>query len=390
MPRAPVVSAEMALRTALLAYIVVGSTLGLRWALATADEADADAPSVRNLYATEGVAPNLLALQQRLCQSQACMSAATLVHTAVDVFEQHPDDPGTALQELAALRKTLINPQNGDYVWVIEREGRGAFTEYRIRASGHRGLLDVPMTDAQHEIDKKCTNGRCSLKRINDYLFAHTNLTGKRCGVLSYPWYDPRTQTTIRKRNVVYRWSDDLLIGSGYTADVLNVSPSRPTVWGVMGMYALFLVALFVCPALSEPTAPRSYYWYSAAACSGLVLIYGTLHARYAMYSALEDTVNDQFDNYYAWKNSAWIIAQVAILSLAFLFFFHFYPNAHVHQSDYFDVTKLLIFNVVLCLGSGLLYVVRRQHPRLNALFTAALNLALLCMLWMFWQLYTY
>ena len=121
-----------------------------------------------------------------------------------------------------------------------------------------------------------------------------------------------------------------------------------------------------------------------------LVLVYGTLHARYAMHSALEDTVNDQFDNYYAWKNSAWIIAQVAVLSLAFLFFFHFYPNAHVHKSDYFDVTKLLIFNVVLCLGSGLLYVVRRQHPRLNALFTVALNLALLCMLWMFWQLYTY
>jgi hypothetical protein len=392
MPRAAVVPAETALRTVLLAYIVVGGALGLRWALATADdaEADADAPAVRNLYTTEGVAPNLLALQQRLCQSQACMSAATLVNTAVDVFERHPRDSDAALQELADLRKTLINPQNGDYVWVIGREGRGAFTEYRIRASMHRGLVNVPMTDAQREINKKCTRGRCSLKRINDYLFSQTNLTDKRCGVLSYPWYDPRTQTTVRKRNVVYRWSDDLLIGSGYTADVLNVSPSRPTVWGVMGMYALFLVALFVCPALSEPTAPRSYYWYSAAAFSGLVLVYGTLHARYAMHSALEDTVNDQFDNYYAWKNSAWIIAQVAVLSLAFLFFFHFYPNAHVHQSDYFDVTKLLIFNVVLCLGSGLLYVVRRQHPRLNALFTTALNLALLCMLWMFWQLYTY
>ena len=93
MPRAPVVPAETALRTALLAYIVVGGALGLRWALTRAtDDTDADAPSVRNLYATEGVAPNLLALQQRLCQSQACMSAATLVNTAVDVFEQHPDD----------------------------------------------------------------------------------------------------------------------------------------------------------------------------------------------------------------------------------------------------------------------------------------------------------
>ena len=388
----PVVPAETALRTLLLAYIVVGGTLGLRWALATANDtdADADSSSMRLLFANEGVAPNLLALQQRLCQSQPCMSAATLVQTAVDVFEQHPDDPDVAFQELADLRKTLINPQNSEYVWVAEREGRGAQTEYRIRASGHRGLLDVPMTDAQREIDKKCTNGRCSLKRNNDYLYAQTNLTDKRCGVLSYPWYDPRTQTTIRKRNVVYRWSDNLLIGSGYTADVLNTSPSRSTVWGVMGMYALFLVVLFVCPALSEPTTPRSYYWYSTAVFSGLVLVYGTFHAKYAMYSALEDTVNDQFDNYYAWKNAAWIIAQVAVLSLAFLFFFHSYPNAHVHQSDYFDVVKLLIFNVVLCLVSGLLYVVRRQHPRLNALFTAALNLALLCMMWMFWQLYTY
>lgn len=382
----------MALRIALLAYIVLGGALGLRWAQATADdtEADLDAPSVRTLFATEGVAPNLLALQQRLCQSQACMSAATLVKTAIDVFEQHPDDPTAALQELAVLRKTLTNPQNGEYVWVGQREGRGAQTEYRIRASGHRTLVNLPMMDAQREINKKCTSGRCNFKRTNDYMFAQTNLTDKRCGVLSYPWYDPRTQTTVRKRNVVYRWSDDLLIGSGYTADVLNASPSRPTVWGVMGMYAMFLVALFVCPALSEPTAPRSYYWYSAAAFSGLVLVYGSLHARYAMHSALEDTVNDHFDNYYAWKNSAWIIAQVAVLSLAFLFFFHFYPNAHVHQSDYFDVTKLLIFNVVLSLVSGLLYVVRRQHPRLNALFTAALNLALLCMMWMFWQLYTY
>ena len=41
------------------------------------------------------------------------------------------------------------------------------------------------------EIDKKCTSGRCSFKRNNDYLFAQTNTTDKRCGVLSYPWHDP-------------------------------------------------------------------------------------------------------------------------------------------------------------------------------------------------------
>ena len=392
MPRISVVSSELALRTVLLAYIIVGGANGLRWVLAKADDTEADAGRslVRALYAVEGVAPNLLALQQQLCQSQACMTAATLVQTAVDVFEQHPDDPDAALEEMKDLRKTLKNPENGEYVWVSQREGSGAQTEYRIRASGHRTLVDLHMTDAQREINKTCTGGRCDLKRNNDFLFAQTNLTDKRCGVLSYPWYDPRTQTTVRKRNVVYRWSDDLLIGSGYTDDVLHALPSRPTVWSLIGMYFLFLVALFVCPALSEPTAPRPYYWYSAAAFSGLVLVYGTLHARYAMHSALEDTVNDQFDNYYAWKNSAWIIAQVAVLSLAFLFFFHSYPNAHVHQSDYFDVIKLLIFNVVLCLVSGLLYVVRLQHPRLNALFTASLNLALFCMLWMFWQLYTY
>ena len=59
----------------------------------------------RNLYATEGVAPTLLALQQRLCQSQTCMTAATLVKTAVDVFERHKGDTDAALQEMKDLRK---------------------------------------------------------------------------------------------------------------------------------------------------------------------------------------------------------------------------------------------------------------------------------------------
>ena len=384
----PHASASTCLRAVLLGYMVVGGALGLRWATSTT--AETSTASTRALYVTEGVAPTLLALQQRLCQSQTCMTAATLVKTAVDVFERHKGDTDAALQEMKDLRKALINPQNGEYVWIAQREGRGAQTEYRIRASAHRAFVDVPMTDAQREIDKKCRKGRCSLKRNNGYLFAQTNTTDKRCGVLSYPWYDPLTQTTVRKRNVVYRWSNDLIIGSGYTADVLDTYPTRYTVGAVMLTYLLFLVTLFVYPALSEPSAPRAYYWYSAAAFVALVLTYGTIHSRHALHSALEDTVNDQFDNYYAWKNTAWIIAQVAVLSLAFLFFFHFYPNAHVHKADYFDVTKLLIFNVVLCLGSGLLYVVRRQHPRLNALFTVALNLALLCMLWMFWQLYTY
>ena len=143
-------------------------------------------------------------------------------------------------------------------------------------------------------------------------------------------------------------------------------------------------------PALSQPIKPTSYYWCTTLIFITLVIIYGALHTRYSQHSVLEDYVNEQFDNYYMWKNTAWIVIQVSILSLAFLFFFHFYSNTHVHKNDYFDVTKLLIFTVVLSVASGMLYVSRKQNKLLLHAFVATLNIALLNIFWIFWQLYTY
>ena len=373
-------------------------------------------------HKNEGTAPDLQTLlSQGECRSKECMAAATLVESALRILRRHQDphvfpeeeseeeQEGTthsptsdrlpppakrrhtrsfdvALVEVANLRHLLVNRDNGEYLWIDERIGKGRHSDYILRASAHKGLLHQPMAEVQATIDETCIEGICDLKANNDYLFAQTDLRNRRCGILSYPWYDAVSHSTILKRTIVYRWSEDILIGSGYSAVTIDRDPSKKVVGITLGVYALFLCALFVYPGLSESPVPTTWYWVSASVFIVLVMIYASQHATHIERSVLEDSIDQRTDNYYMWKNGAWIIAEIAILSLAFLFFFHLYGRRHSTQQ--IDMIRLLILSVVLCMGSGLAYVFKHIESTVVEVYTATLNLALLNLVWLFWNIY--
>lgn len=377
----------------LTSSIIASSCLALYWLLTIEDKitSDTDETNLTKLYKNEGVAPDFLTLLKlQTCKTDECRTTITLVETALQVFEQHPNNLEKVFHKIKQLQDQLINPQNKQYVWIGQRDGIGKYAEYMMRGSGDKNMIDIPMTDVQNLINKRCDKKECDFKLLNDYLFSETNTTDKRCALITIPGYDPITLTTVLKRNIVYRWNDDIILGSGYTIKSLESYSPKWTIVTIMSMYILYLLIVFVYPGLSTPIAPRVYYWITATIFSLIVVGYGTMHARYSTHSVFEDYVNQIYDNYYMWKNPAWIIIQLAVLSLAFLFFFHSYPNPHVHKNDYFDVTKLLIFTVAMCVASGMFYVVRNKNKLFLHLFSSTLNIALLNVFWIFFNLYTY
>lgn len=377
----------------LTSSILASSCFALYWLLKVENKftSETDGTNIMKLYKNEGGAPDFFALLKlQKCKTDECRTAITLVETALEVFKQYPNNLERVFREIKQLQDQLVNPQNKQYVWIWQRDGTGKYAEYMVRGSGNTDMIDLPMSDLQNYINKQCDKKECNFKRINDYLFSETNTSDKRCGLLTIPGHDPITRSTVLKRNIVYRWNDDILIGSGYTIKSLESYSSKWTIVTIISMYLLYLLVVFVYPGLSTPIAPRVFYWITATIFSIMVVGYGTMHALYSSHSVLEDDVNQIYDNYYMWKNPAWIIIQLAVLSLAFLFFFHECPNSHVHKNDYLDVTKLLIFTVAMCVASGLFYVVRNKNKLFLHLFSSILNIALLNVFWIFFNLYAY
>lgn len=353
-------------------------------------------PPTRTLYRTVATAPDLAALQRsQRCRDLPCQAAMTLVRTATRTLRRHRTFEG-GLVELRRLHHVFHNPDNREGTMVVERVNPGradtpttapvpreAVYEYVVRA-GPPAMRDHTSAELRASADPNCGDG-CDLRRTFAWWFRNTNRAHRRVALCTYPWVDPVTGDTVRKRGVVYRHDAATVVVSAFPVDALIAPASRADVVFVTATYALVACAALGWPAFVEPSHPDVPYWTAAACFVGVVMGVATLHARYLVRSELEGTF-EVTETYFRWRNVAWILVEFATLLLAFLFFYNrYYPAA---KGADVVVTRTLMTCLVLVMCSAAVYLLRAQGSRYRHLSTAVLNGALLCALWTFGGLY--
>lgn len=359
-------------------------------------------PPTRTLYRTVATAPDLAALQRsKRCRDSSCQAAMTLVRTTTRTLRRHRTFEA-GLVDLHRLHHVFQNPDNREGTMVVERvntgravapttasptgtDTRDAVYEYVVRA-GPPAMRDHASTELRASTDPKCGD-LCDLRRTFAWWFQHTDSAHRRVAVCVYPWVDPVTGDTVRKRCVVYRYDATTVVVSAFTVDALVAPASRTDVVLVTAVYALVACAALGWPAFVEPLQPGVPYWTAAACFAGVVMGVATLHARYLVRSELEGTLGVA-ETYFRWRDTAWILVQFATLILAFLFFYNrYYPAA---KGSDVVVTRTLMTCLVLVMCSAAMYLLRARGSRYTYLSTAVLNSAMLFALWTFGGLYAH
>ena len=158
---------------------------------------------------------------------------------------------------LSKYRKSLINPDNQQYVFVDERillksKNKSSSPKYTYVTRAHidKSQINVDLKTAQKSVDNMCKSKRCNLRSILQASFEKTNLTDKRYAIIDYPWYDPITNTEIIKRSIIYRIHKNFVVGSGFTLTKEITKPNVPVIALCVFIYALFLLYTFVYPGL--------------------------------------------------------------------------------------------------------------------------------------------
>ena len=99
---------------------------------------------------------------------------------------------------LSKYRKSLINPDNQQYVFVDERillksKNKSSSPKYTYVTRAHidKSQINVDLKTAQKSVDNMCKSKRCNLRSILQASFEKTNLTDKRYAIIDYPGTTP-------------------------------------------------------------------------------------------------------------------------------------------------------------------------------------------------------
>ena len=205
-------------------------------------------------------APSMLRLVEYGDCDSRCTTAASLIRQVEDRARTVTDGRLTNVsrRELRAFwkllemhRDTLRDPITKQYVFVDERipNKKGGY-RFVTRAHADPDQINVPLAEAQKSVDKFCKSKKCNLQEIIELPFRETNVTDRRYLLMDYPWYDPINQRESVKRSIIYRLSDNVVVGSGFTLTKRLVKPNVELIAQCVTVYALFLVYVFAVPGI--------------------------------------------------------------------------------------------------------------------------------------------
>lgn len=319
----------------------------LVWRMRTRDQLRA---AGRLSGATTGIsAPTSLALLAKLQRSDRpcandCLTALWLVGETRLLLERHSTDPASGVRALAVNRTRLRNPDSQEYPFVIRRAELYGRTVYTFEAHGNRRFVDVPMHDVQTALDATlCPSEVCSARELCETCFAATDEDAKRYAVIHYPWYHQQSENEIEKRSVVYRYSPDVVVGSGYTLRVLPEVPDVPLLAACLAIYAATVAFVFVWPGslFVHSTRALDRPWcvlFPAVFLTGVgVLMYR--HSRsIGVAASVDDTVlNDEL------QTKRVIAGTLAVMALSFTFIQHTYDQIVVKLALFVSVVLSIL-----------------------------------------------
>lgn len=205
-------------------------------------------------------APSMLRLVEYGDCDSRCTTAASLIRQVEDRARTVTDGrlSNVSSRELRAFwkllethRDILRDPVTKQYVFVDERipNKKGGY-RFVTRAHADPEQINVPLSEAQKSVDKFCKSKKCNLQEIVELPFRETNVTDRRYLLIDYPWYDPINQRESIKRSILYRLSDNVVVGSGFTLTKRVVKPNVELIAQCVTVYALFLLYVFAVPGI--------------------------------------------------------------------------------------------------------------------------------------------
>ena len=204
---------------------------------------------------TQHVAPTSLEFLQTFATSSQscgkhCLTALWLVKETKDLLTEYKDNLPKAFELLGQERARLRNPETNEYPFVFERSKLHGDTNYKTLVHGNRGLVNSNLPEMQTMLDTQlCPSRTCQMESVLEAFFNATNLTDKKYATVRYAWYDPVSGNEIFKESILYRFSQHILIGSGYTIKVHKDLPDIPVLATCLAVYASLLIYIFVYPA---------------------------------------------------------------------------------------------------------------------------------------------
>lgn len=104
----------------------------------------------------------------------------------------------------------------------------------------------------------------CNLSALVQKMFTSTSVssdtkwgTNLNWIIIEYPWFNQVTRERIKKRSIVVRVTDDIIIGAGYNVEASTFEPRERLTFAILGAFGLVAGLLFVLPG---PYVDRSIY----------------------------------------------------------------------------------------------------------------------------------
>ena len=132
----------------------------------------------------------------------------------------------------------------------FENQNTSGIQEY-LNSSSYCGVDDdnVPLCNLNALVQKMFTS-----TSVSTDISWGTNLNWI---IIEYPWFNQVSRERIKKRSIVVRVTDDIIIGAGYSVEASTFEPRERLTFAILGAFGLVAGLLFVLPG---PYVDRSIY----------------------------------------------------------------------------------------------------------------------------------